>query len=86
MLNNREIYAMNLPHRAVSVYMYLRDRADKDGRCYPSVRTIASDLSISPRTVQRAVRDLEKAGMVRCEERVRVNGGRSSTIYNLSTN
>ena len=33
-LNNREIYSTNLPHRAIAVYMYLRDRADKDGSCY----------------------------------------------------
>lgn len=47
MLNNREIYSTDLPHRAVAVYMYLRDRADKDGTCYPAINTIAQDLKIS---------------------------------------
>ena len=46
MLNNREIYSTNLPHRAIAVYMYLRDRADKDGSCFPAINTIARDLKI----------------------------------------
>ena len=33
------LYAEDLPHRAVSVYMYLKDRADKDGKCYPAIGT-----------------------------------------------
>ncbi len=27
------LYRMDLPHRAVSVYIYLYDRANKDGKC-----------------------------------------------------
>ena len=50
-----EIYAdPDLPHRARTVYMYLRDRAG-GGSCWPGVKTIARDLHISPRTVQRAL-------------------------------
>lgn len=30
------VYSSDLPHRAVTVYMYLRDRADQDGKCYPA--------------------------------------------------
>ena len=30
----------DLPHRAKAVYMYLWDRADKDGKCYPAIGTI----------------------------------------------
>ena len=35
---------MNLPHRAISVYRYLADRANKDGICWPSIPTISKDL------------------------------------------
>ncbi len=35
--------------------MYLKDRANKDGTCYPAIGTIAKDLKLSRRTVQRAV-------------------------------
>ena len=42
MLNNKEIYSTNLPNRAVAVYIYLRDRADKNGLCFPAISTIAA--------------------------------------------
>ena len=41
------LYRMDLPHRAVSVYIYLSDRADKNGECWPAIPTIASDLKLS---------------------------------------
>lgn len=40
------LYRMDLPHRAVSVYIYLSDRADKNGECWPAIPTIASDLKL----------------------------------------
>ena len=59
-----EIYAdPDLPHRARTVYMYLRDRAG-GGSCWPGIKTIAHDLHLSPRTVQRALNDLEHAGYI----------------------
>lgn len=81
MLNNREIYSTNLPHRAIAVYMYLRDRADKNGACFPAISTIASDLKISKSTVKRALGDLEKAHYIRHERRYRQSGGNSSNLY-----
>lgn len=81
MRNNREIYSTNLPHRAVAVYMYLRDRANKDGSCYPAINTIAQDLKISKSTVKRALSDLEKDGYISHERRYRKTGGNSSNIY-----
>ena len=53
------IYAADLPGRAKMVYLYLYDRADKEGYCFPAINTIARDLSISRRTVKRAIHDLE---------------------------
>ena len=48
------IYAdQELSHRAKTVYMYLKDRSNADGTCWPSVRRIAEDLKLSRRTVQR---------------------------------
>jgi predicted transcriptional regulator len=77
------IYASELPHRAITVYMYLRDRADKDGRCYPAVGTIARELKLSRSTVKRAIADLEKSGRLSKEQRWRENGGKSSCLYRL---
>lgn len=80
---NRLVYEQDLPHRAVAVYMYLRDRADKEGKCFPSVKTIARDLNLSVRTVFRGINDLEQAGLLQKEERWRNNGGRSSSVYTV---
>ena len=46
------IYKMDLPHRAYVVYLYLYDRANKDGICWPSVNRIAEDTKLSPSTVR----------------------------------
>lgn len=81
MLNNREIFSTNLPHRAIAVYMYLRDRADKNGQCFPAISTIASDLKMSKSTVKRALSDLEKAHYIRHERRYRQSGGNSTNLY-----
>lgn len=78
------VYAADLPHRAVSVYMYLKSRAGKDGQCFPAIGTIATDLSFSKRTVERALADLERAGFVKRMARWRARGGQSSNLYVLS--
>ena len=54
------IYAEeHLSHREKAVYIYLLDRADASGVCWPGIKTIARELGLSPRTVQRALADLE---------------------------
>jgi DNA-binding MarR family transcriptional regulator len=77
------LYSSELPHRARAVYMYLHDRADKDGKCYPAIGTIARELKLSRSTVKRAIADLEKSGRLRKEQRWRENGGKSSNLYYL---
>lgn len=77
------IYAMDLPSRAVIVYCYLCDRANKNGECFPSVSTIAADLHISKSTVFRAISDLEKSGLLIRKHRHRMSGGLSSNLYKI---
>ena len=38
-----KIYSSDLPHRAKAVYMYLKDRSNTDGQCYPAIGTIATE-------------------------------------------
>ncbi len=78
------IYAADLPHRAVAVYMYLKDRTNKDGTWWPSIRTIAGELKLSRATVCRALDDLCKAGFLAKEDRWRENGGRTSNLYRIT--
>jgi len=77
------LYSSELPHRARAVYMYLHDRADKDGKCYPAIGTIAKELKLSRSTVKRAIADLEKSGRLRKEQRWRENSGKTSNMYYL---
>ena len=84
MIVARRIYDLGLSHRAVTVYCYLCDRANKNGECFPSAKTIALDLSLSRRTVFRALKDLERSGLIEKKQRIRTSGGISSTLDKLT--
>ena len=77
------IYSSDLPHRARAVYMYLRDRANKDGICWPSILTIAGELRLSRATGYRALEDLCRAGLLEKSDRWRENGGQTSNLYKI---
>ena len=78
------IYAdTELPSRARAVYMYLHDRSDAEGKCWPSIKTIASDMKLSRSTVKRALADLEKAGYLKKLPRYRENGSSTSNLYSI---
>lgn len=79
------LYRSELPHRAVSVYIYLSDRANKNGECWPAIPTIAEELKLSESTVRRALKDLRKAGLITSEQRYRSNGGKSSLCFTLKS-
>ena len=64
------IYAEDLSHREKTVYIYLRDRADASGVCWPGIKAIAGELGLSPRTVKR--------------QRHRANGSLTSNLYRLT--
>ena len=67
------LYRRELTHRAVSVYIYLADRANKDGQCWPAIPTIARELKLS----YRPLRDLRREGLLETEQRYRTKGGQS---------
>jgi GntR family transcriptional regulator len=56
---------------------------DKERKTWPGINTIARDLLVSRSTVKRAVRDLEKAGLIRKEPHYRENGSATSNRYYL---
>ncbi len=65
--------------------MYLKDRSNKEGQCYPAIGTVAKELQLSRRTVVRAIDDLVRAGLITKEQRWRENGGRSSLLFTLKS-
>lgn len=69
--------------RAKLVYIYLHDRMDQENKAWPSLHTIAKDLSISRSTVKRAIQDLEQAELIRKESHYRHNGSATSNRYYL---
>ena len=78
------IYADTLlPPRAVSVYMYLKDRSNSAGSCWPGIKTIARDMNLSRSTVKRALADLEQHGYLANLPRYRPNGSNTSNLYTL---
>lgn len=77
------IYAEDIPHRAKTVYMYLRDRSNASGTCWPGIKTIAADLHLSRSTVKRALDDLYKAGLITKKLCYRENGSNSSNLYTV---
>ena len=77
------LYQSDLPHRAVSVYIYLDDRANRNGEYWPSISTIAKELKFSQSTVRRALNDLRKADLIETEQRYRKNDAKSSLLYKL---
>ena len=82
-INYTKLYRMELPHRAISVYIYLADRANKDKECWPAIPTIAKELKLSESTTRRALNDLRKAGLIGTEQRYRENGGNSSLLFSV---
>ena len=64
-------------------YVYLHDRMDSEKKAWPGLNTIAKDLSVSRSTVKRAVKDLEKTGLIRKEPHFRENGSATSNRYYL---
>ena len=78
-----KLYKSDVPHRAVAVYLYLADRANREGQCWPAIPTIADELNLLVSTVKRALHDLRGAGLIITEQRYRKRGGKSSLLYTL---
>ena len=83
MIDKMKVYQdPELSSKAVSVYLYLCERASKETKsCYPSMKTIAKDLHLSLASVKRSIQELERSAYIKKENRFRENGGKSSNLY-----
>lgn len=63
--------------------MYLKDRSNSAGSCWPGIKTIARDMNLSRSTVKRALADLEQHGYLAKLPRYRPNGSNTSNLYTL---
>ena len=77
-------YQSTLKSRALQVLVYLIDRSNKEGTCFPAISTMSRELHISVSTVKRALRELTESGFVKKESRFREkNHGQTSNLYIL---
>lgn len=83
MIMPRRIYDLGLSHKAVAVYCYFANRADKNGECFPSVRRISEDLNLSKSTVYRAFNELEVHSLLERKARFHTQGGQRSSLYKI---
>lgn len=79
----RNIYQEDMSARSKLVYMYLKDRANKDGQCWPAIQTIGRDLGLSRSTVKRALKELERGSFLVKQSRKRENKGDTSNLYQI---
>ncbi len=63
--------------------MYLKSMSVSKGECWPGIKTIAADLSLSKSTVKRAIADLERHGYIEKKARHRDNGSFTSNLYRM---
>jgi GntR family transcriptional regulator len=66
------------------VYTYIVRRADQRGQCWPSCKTIASDLKIGRTSIVKAAKALEEAGLIHVEARIdEESGDATSHLYTV---
>lgn len=76
------IYDQRLGDKAVRVYACLLRHGDNPSNCFPSHRRIADMIGCSPRSIQRVLNELERAGWIRRIARFR-DGGRTSSGFEV---
>ena len=69
------------PREHQVIHLLLSYRWSDDALIYPSVRTMAKRLGCSERTIQRAIRGLERGGWIVVEARYRDDEGQQSNQY-----
>ena len=78
-------FSSELRPRARLVLQVLVLHCNKEGECFPSIKTIAAKCGYGVSTVKRALDELVKAGYIVKQARFdeRKNGGQTSNLYTL---
>ena len=79
-------FSSELKPRARLVLQVLVLHCNKEGECFPSIKTIAAKCGYGVSTVKRALDELVKAGYIVKQARFdeRKNGGQTSNLYTLN--
>jgi predicted transcriptional regulator len=74
-------FKQELPCAEKFVLVALADMADMDGKCWPSQAFLAKRCGIARETVNRQIKMLANAGMIRVEQRVNGHGQQASLYF-----
>ncbi len=77
------VWELRLPPVEKLLLLKLADNASDLGECYPSIRLVAEQCSVSERTAQRTIKQLKESGYLSIERRYRTDGSQTSNRYNL---
>lgn len=72
-----QCWPIQLPPTAKAVLISLADQASDAGECWPSISTIATRTCLNPRSVMRAIQELEASKVIRT---IRVEGRNSTYL------
>jgi len=59
----------------------LADYYGSNGKCFPSIRRLATEICVSRATIHRWMNQLEELGLIARKARYRANGGKTSNLY-----
>lgn len=65
------------------VLLALADASDDDGYGWPSLKALAMKCQVSPRTIQRTIKEFEDCGLLEVSTRFTANGRQTSNGYVL---
>jgi len=78
------VKGLKIHYRLKVLLWNLVDRYGKDGRVFPSVRTLAKEINVSRSTIHRWLNQLESMNLLEREHRYRnSDGGQTSSLYVL---
>lgn len=77
------LFECRLKPRELSVITCLMYHANENNICFPSRRLIAEECNMTTKTVDAALKELIRLGLVRKLHRVRDDGSKGSNFYEI---
>ncbi len=77
-------WRQTLPYTSKYVLVYLANRANTDGRCWPTLATMGLETGLSRPALVHHIAALEDAGLVAHERRGGAGNGAASNVYQLN--
>jgi len=79
------IFLEKVSMQAKILFLYLCKLADRDGKCFPSHRSMSRCCNISKSAACGAIRELEQKGILTRDRRFRHDGMQTSNWYRIKT-